>query len=342
MSTTKQNSYSHYLGVDVSKLTLDLCLINQEGQILEQSQIVNSTESWTLVKTFIEKHKLTVDKVLICGEHTGMYTYHLMSWVIQGAHVWVESGKRIKYSQGILRGKNDAKDASRIAHYALRHVKDVRLWQPLSETIETLRQLSALRERLLQAFIAIDVPMKEQKNFMQENHFQLLEELTDPATQALKEQIKAIEQKIMQTIENDDNLKNQLTLLDSIPGIATKVATKLIVKTNGFTAFKNARKFACHAGIAPFDYSSGSSVKAKDQVSIHADKELKTTLHLAAMAAIRTPGVIQDYYKRKIETGKSKMSALNAVRNKIVLIAFSVIKNNNLFDNNFQFSFAKS
>ena len=72
------------------------------------------------------------------------------------------------------------------------------------------------------------------------------------------------------------------------------------------------------------------------------DKELKSMLHLCAMAAvrtIRTKGIIQDYYKRKILEGKSKMSALNAVRNKIVLIAFAVIKNNNLFDNKFQFSF---
>jgi transposase len=341
MSKLESHSYSHFLGIDVSKLTLDLCLINQEGKVLEQSQIVNTCESWVIVKKLIQKHQLTIDEVLICGEHTGMYTYHMLSWVLQGAHIWVESGKRIKHSQGIVRGKNDAKDATRIARYALRYVENARLWQPLSETIETLRHLTALRERLLQAFIAIDVPMKEQKNFMKDNQFHLLEELTDPATQVLKEQIKAIEERINQTIDSDDNLKNQLTLLDSIPGIATKVATKLIIKTNGFTAFKNARQFACHAGIAPFDYSSGSSVRAKTEVSFHADKELKATLHLAAMAAIKSKGVVQDYYKRKIAEGKSKMSALNAVRNKIVLIAFALIKNNILFDNNFHFSFDK-
>jgi transposase len=339
MTTVNLHEYTHFLGIDVSKLTLDFCLIGQKDNILERGQISNNPDSWSLIKNLMTTHGLSVEKVLICGEHTGMYTYHLMNWVTQGAHVWVESGKAIKHSQGISRGKTDGIDAMRIALYAQRFVKKAQLWQPLSETIETLRYLRSLRERLLLAFNAIAVPMKEQKDFMKDSHFQMLEKLTDPATDAIKEQIQTIEQKIMQTIENDDNLKNQLALLDSIPGIGVTSAIGLIIKTQGFTAFQNGRQFACHAGIAPFDYRSGTSVKAKMAVSFHADKELKAMLHLCAMASIRTKGIIQDYYQRKVLEGKSKMSALNAVRNKIVLIAFSVIKNNNLFDNNFQFSF---
>jgi transposase len=57
------------------------------------------------------------------------------------------------------------------------------------------------------------------------------------------------------------------------------------------------------------------------------------------MAAVRTKGTIQDYYIRKQNEGKSKMSVLNAIRNKIASIAFAVTKNNKLFDKNHQFSF---
>lgn len=338
-TSASQPIYSHFLGIDVSKLTLDLCLIDRQGKTLAQLQIPNDTDSWLSVTKLFKKHGLATDSVLICGEHTGMYTYHLLSWAVQSAHVWVQSGKAIKHSQGIARGKNDAKDAARIATYALRFEKDARLWQPLAETIEELRYLETLRQRLLAAFNAIDVPMREQKNFVKPAHFTMLENLTNPATEALKAQIKTVEQQLKQTIENDDNLKNQLELLDSIPGIATKTAIGLIIKTNAFTAFDNARQFACHAGVAPFDYTSGSSVRRKNQVSPHADKEIKKMLHLAAMGAIRTKGTIQDYYIRKQKEGKAKMSVLNAIRNKIALIAFAVVKNNKLFDKNYQFSF---
>ncbi len=338
-ASTSRPLYSHFLGIDVSKLTLDLCLINNEGKILEQLQILNTTDSWSSVTKLFKKYGLAINEVLICGEHTGMYTYHLLGWAVQSAHVWVQSGKAIKHSQGIARGKNDAKDAARIALYALRFQKEARLWQPLDETIEQLKYLEALRQRLLAAFNAIDVPMREQKNFMKPTHCELLEKLTHPATEALKEQIKTVEEQLKQTVENDDNLKKQLELLDSIPGIATKIAMGLIIKTKGFTAFDNARQFTCHAGVAPFDCKSGTSVRRKNEVSPHADKELKKMLHLAAMAAVRTKGAIQDYYIRKQKEGKAKMSVLNAIRNKIALIAFAVIKNNKLFDKNHQFSF---
>jgi transposase len=331
--------YTHYLGVDISKLTLDLCLLDKDANVLVQQQIPNTASAWIALQDLFQKYGIATERVLICGEHTGMYTYHLLCWVAKDAHVWVESGKRIKNSQGILRGKNDAKDALRIAQYALRFADQAQLWQPTPDALQQIIHLKALRDRLLAAFNALNVPIKEQKDFMQHDHFQTLQALNTPVTESIKAQIEKVEQQIQQTIEGDQNLKNQLELLDSIPGIATKTAIGLIVKTKGFTAFKNARQFACHAGIVPFDYTSGSSIKGKTKVSVHADKELKTILHLAALAAVKTKGVIQDYYKRKQEQGKPKMSALNAVRNKIALIAFAVIKNNKLFDKNYEFSF---
>lgn len=36
------------------------------------------------------------------------------------------------------------------------------------------------------------------------------------------------------------------------------------------------------------------------------------------MAAVRTPGDIRTYYQRKLSEGKKPISAINAVRNKLV------------------------
>jgi transposase len=62
-------------------------------------------------------------------------------------------------------------------------------------------------------------------------------------------------------------------------------------------------------------------------VSSYADKAIKAVLHLAAMSAIRLKNDLREYYLRKVAEGKNKMSALNAVRNKIVHRIFAVIKN---------------
>lgn len=52
----------------------------------------------------------------------------------------------------------------------------------------------------------------------------------------------------------------------------------------------------CHAGVAPFNYQSGSSIRGRPGVSQHARKRLKSLFHLGAMAAIRVKGEIQEYY----------------------------------------------
>ena len=59
---------------------------------------------------------------------------------------------------------------------------------------------------------------------------------------------------------------------------------------------------------------------------------MKALLHLAAMAVIRKKtSELKDYYLRKTEEGKSKMSVINAVRSKIVARMFAVIKKNDFY-----------
>ncbi|OAV66193.1 Transposase IS116/IS110/IS902 family protein [Bacteroidales bacterium Barb6XT] len=62
-------------------------------------------------------------------------------------------------------------------------------------------------------------------------------------------------------------------------GIGDKTAVKMIVVTKGFTDFTDAR----HAGVVPFSYSSGSSIRSRNKVSQRADKSIKALLHMAAL-----------------------------------------------------------
>jgi transposase len=90
---------------------------------------------------------------------------------------------------------------------------------------------------------------------------------------------------------------------------------------------------ACYGGVVPFANQSGTSVRGKERVSSFADKAVKTALHLAAMSAIRLKNDLREYYLRKVAQGKNKMSALNAVRNKIIHRIFAVIKAQRFYQN---------
>jgi transposase len=53
---------------------------------------------------------------------------------------------------------------------------------------------------------------------------------------------------------------------------------------------------------------------------------LKSTLHMAAISSIRYVPELKTYYERKVAEGKSKMSMMNAVRNKLLQPILAVIK----------------
>lgn len=81
-----------------------------------------------------------------------------------------------------------------------------------------------------------------------------------------------------------------------------------------------------------FLYTSGSSLRSQNRVSLRADKSIKSLLHLAAVAiAHRKDGELKEYFLRKVEEGKNKMTVINAIRAKLVSRMFSVIKNDRYY-----------
>ena len=88
-------------------------------------------------------------------------------------------------------------------------------------------------------------------------------------------QIIKVEAEIRKIIRSDSVLKNQYQLVTSVKGVGLVLGVSFIVYTNGFTSFSSWRKFASYSGIAPFEYSSGTSVKGKTNVSHLANKKLK-------------------------------------------------------------------
>ncbi|KAA6343554.1 hypothetical protein EZS27_008767 [termite gut metagenome] len=146
-----------------------------------------------------------------------------------------------------------------------------------------------------------------------------------------------MEQEIRDLIESDPTLSAQLKLLCSIDGVGEHTAVKMIVVTNAFKNFQDPRKFCCHAGVAPFSYTSGSSIRSRNRVSQRADKSIKALLHMGALtAATCMKGELHEYYLKKVSQGKNKMLVLNALRAKPVHRMFAVIKNNKIYEKNYQ------
>ena len=325
-------NYSHYIGIDVSKETLDIAMINPQDVIEEQTTIGNTSSSLKkLIKAYGKKHPGILEQTLFCLEPTGHYSNMTVAVLLEmRMSVWVANPMDIKNSTGLQRGKNDKIDAQRIAKYACRFQDKTRLVQPDEIDRLQLQQLLTQREMLIKDKGKYTAQISDYKARIGKEAYAIIRKVDRGIIHQFEKAVETIEQKLEKMISDIPEMKRQYDLLKTIPGVGTVLSQTLVIFTNGFTRFDNARALACHAGVAPFQYSSGSSIRGKNRVSHRSNKRLKSLLHMSALSAIKS-GELKIYYERKVAEGKSKMSVLNAVRNKIIHRAFAVLKRNTEF-----------
>ncbi len=131
---------------------------------------------------------------------------------------------------------------------------------------------------------------------------------------------------MLEIVNSSEKMRNQFNLVNSVTGIGPIVSCYFLITTQCFTKFENSRKFACYCGSAPFTHQSGTSINRKSRVNHFANKKMKTLLHLSACVAIQYDPEIRAYYERRIALGKSKLSTINIVKNKLIGRVFAVIK----------------
>jgi transposase len=326
----------YFIGVDISKTTLDWAVFDGKAIVL-QSQSANSEVG---IKTTLKLIKalpgFRLAESVCCMEHTGIYNAHLLAHLYKLSFpLWLESSLQIKKAGGLQRGKTDTIDAQRIAEYAFRFRDQMRLWQPARPVLQKLSALSALRQRLMLVRQQLQQPITEQDGFIDAALQKQLAKNCQASLKAINADLQIADKQITELIEGDDRLKELFAWITSVPGVGPATATEVIVATDEFKAISDPKKLACHAGVAPFEYRSGSSVRGKTRVSPHARMRLKSLFHLGAMSAVRMKGELQEYYQRKIAKGKNKMSVLNAVRNKLIHRVCSVVHRGQKYDKNY-------
>jgi transposase len=321
----------HIIGADLSKKSIDLVCHLLNTHI----QIENSITGFNDLLQWFKQQKINASKTMIVMEHTGLYSYCFEKFLHQHQMPFCKvNALAIKRSLGIVRGKTDKLDAARIAAYGYEKKDKLTIDVAASDALKRLQMLHSTRDRLVKQRASLICAIKEYR------HIGIPEKdiIMQTQTQLIKNfdrQIEKLMTEIETIIDEDMSLKQNFNLLQSIKGVGKVVTLAIIIKTRNFTRFANARKFACFCGTAPFEHSSGTSIRKKSRVSHLADKQMKTLLDMSAKSAIQYDKELREYYLKRTEAGKSKMSTINVVRNKILYRMFAVIKRQTPFLENY-------
>lgn len=320
--------FTWFIGIDVSKATLDsaFCHSDNPEQFTHQ-QFSNTLTGFEQLVLWLKKQKVDVSNGFFCFEHTGHYTLALCCFLQDRELPYsLVSPLHLKRSLGITRGKNDRVDAQRIAQFACLHQRSLKPMQLPSACLLRLKNLMAFRERLTKTKVSLKQTIRDLKatHKIVDNSFIIKE--SEKQLKLVEQQINHTDHQMEMNVEQDESVQKHFRLITSVVGIGTVTAVAFLIYTQNFTAFEDGRKFACYTGVAPFEYSSGSSIRGKTRTSPLANRRMKAFLSNCACAAVQHDPELKVYYQRKVEQqGKAKMSALNAVKAKLINRVFATV-----------------
>ncbi|MCM4155988.1 IS110 family transposase [Gramella sp. AN32] len=308
-------------GVDISKDVFDV--VNSDGKYF---QFPNNSKGF---KDFL---KVLCSEALVVREATGYYHYRLAQFLYeQGVLVSVVNPLSVKrfIQMKLSKVKTDKSDAKAICEYAT--INEVPLY-----TAKNKHQAECL-----QLLSMIDIYIKQSTALKNKEHGERT--LGKPskavyhslhrALKGIQGEMKVLEDRLMALVKEAQ--QKQLTLLKSIPGLGNKTAMHLIVITNGFSNFENARQLCSYTGITPIIRESGSSVRGRSRISKMGNSKLRNLLFMCSFTACKHNKACRQIYERIIAKGKSKKLALIAVCNKLLKQAFAIVKSGLPYDEKF-------
>lgn len=286
----------------------------------------NSPKGFKALIKWLKAHQLDMSSLLFLMEYTGRHHYRICLFLERkDCGVAIVSPLEINRTLGVQRGKSDPIDAKRICEYGYRHYDKLKVYKLPNQSLIKLKTLRATERKMTK-------DLKGYKTTLQELKTTDIGDISESVKvikkqiKHLKKMIKHLQECINQIIKQDMELSQNFKLLNSIKCLGPKTALLVLVVTENFTKFDNARQLSCYSGIAPFPYQSGSSIRGRNKVNHLANKEMKQMLYMCAMNAMRFNSEMKKYYERKVAEGKAPMSVLNAIKNKLVAKMFAVIK----------------
>jgi len=312
------------VGLDVSKDTLDVCLLAQNKR--HEKQFCNDAAGHRQLLRW--SHSLAKEGPChFCLEATGPYSQSVALFLVEKEQkVSVINPARIKYfglaqNQG---NKTDKADARLIALYCqMQCPPPWRLADPEVRLLqEMVRRLHALSDLVAQEKNRAQTP-GQGKAVMASNKRVVV---------ALERELLRLKREVRAHVKAHENLYRDSKLLQSVPGIGEITSWDILAEMPDVEEFESAQSVAAYAGLAPREQRSGSSVRKATTLSKRGNSRLRKAFYFPAVSAMQWNPLVKAHYQRLREKGKPKMVALAACMRKLLMICYGVLKHQKPFD----------
>lgn len=298
------NDYNTNIGIDVAKNHLDVCIL-PSGKTKRFKN--NELGIISLIEFIGDKEQ--IERIIL--EPTGGYEELVLEMLSEKNYkISLVNAAQIRAfakANGIL-AKTDKIDAKVLADYGAKIPS--RLYVPLSLPLKQLRKYVQRRRQLLHMIV-------EEKNRLKKERDGEMIILIKETLEYLNKQKDILEQRIIEKIEIDEQLKSIKEILVSMKGIGCVTAAVLMCEVPELGKVSH-NQIAKLIGVAPLNRESGM-MRGKSKI-YGGRGYVRDNLYLAALPAIRFEPILRDFYLRLKNNGKPGKLAVIAVVHKMIII----------------------
>jgi transposase len=297
-----------FVGVDVSKLRLDVC-VRPGGS---PWSVAYSDAGLAELVEKLGAHRV---KLIVVEATGGMEIGVTAALAVAQLPVAVVNPRQVRdfaKATGTL-AKTDALDAAVLAHFAEAIHPEPR---PLpDEQTEALSALVTRRRQIVEMLIAEEnrqraAPVKLRKGIQQHVEW-------------LQKRLEQLDDDLAGAVRESPVWREKEDLLRSVPGVGRVVAITLLAESPELGKL-NRKQIAALVGVAPLNRDSGT---LRGHRTIWGGRaQVRAVLYMGALVGIRHNDVLRAFYTRLVAAGKTKKAALTACMRKLITILNAILK----------------
>ncbi len=318
MSTPSHQEIHHVeVGIDVSKRSLDVCILPSEGKSTSQSKsfmVTNDQEGISEILSRLAEPGLSPKLVVL--EATGRYERLCAAAIAAaGIAVAVVNPRQTRdFAKAIGKlAKTDKIDAFVLARFA--GAVEPRASVIPDEKAQHLQHILARRRQLIEMLVSESNRLGTAPKALQKR--------IQAHIEWLRKEIARTNKDLDEAIEDNAAFKANEKLLRSVPGVGRVLSRTLLAELPELGKLPHKRLCAL-VGVAPFNRDSGQRSGKREAWGGRAP--VRAVLYMGALVATRHNPVIKEFYERLLAAGKPKKVALVACMRKLLSILNALMR----------------